>query len=834
MSDSHTYGYPGPIPVPPGWQIDLASDSASDTDRGRKRKVLRKTARRDHSSPLVTRFKNTLADKGFGPTWKLPTRSRDSSAGPQDGNKIHMGIVSPDTEERTRPHIIIPDTQGLEEVALSRGLTGRTLVNWEDSVIEDDFGPYMNISNPGQNLTIMDDKFHNEARLRGYFSDSHSRLQISSKIRQLVVSLNPALRSANHYLADRIAYHYAGRVHALDQWQHPLLGIQGLHESKLFEPFVCTWESCGPKSFGSVEEWRKHIQAHRYDWSAKKIVDMSNSLTCKFCGTMITLTPMDDHVAKHLVTIGQAFLDGSWRSIEADPGASLGQWQRKPVELQAIEIKSVAPQSHKTSYYGKSISPLRAQAEEIQAMLAPSISDTSAAMAQSAQRPKFKQIGIAQVQVKMVISPHLMLPTSTDDRDDDSGDDSWDESDLQDADYVGGSNTTGGGGWSTNLPGSSSMGLGAGTPSFGGGSGPGGEDQGDDGRRRKRRRGQKELNTLAHRLRFACPYQAFEPETLDCFKRGPHNRQGGCENLYRLRQHLARRHMRSYRCGSCWRSFDNSSQRDQHVNAYTCEPRLLPEFERLMSPHNEFLVNQPRPGMSDVDAWWAIFKLLIPDMGGRDVDSLKLQYSPHYVHRDTSIMIPAINIPDSIFEEISSQPIGSPSGILNSVNMDFATDPNAAQSNPTAFVSQDFSVPVFQLSDPPGLGNMPEITVSASGSPSVSSMAASSDQSSHWAQHGRSTPATSAASLRSVPTSVTGGASQTQLERHLVRLKAQYKHVETENKQLRDDKSANRQDLEGAEELLESVLRSAELSQEAFEKLGQASDILLGMKRRLV
>lgn len=66
-----------------------------------------------------------------------------------------------------------------------------------------------------------------------------------------------------------------------------------------------------------------------------------------------------------------------------------------------------------------------------------------------------------------------------------------------------------------------------------------------------------------------------------------------------------------------------------------------------------------------------------------------------------------------------------------------------------------------------------------------------------------------------------------------MRLKSQYKQVEKENAKLREDKYANRGDLERAEAVLEEVLGSVDLSQDAFDNLSQVSEILMEMKRRL-
>ncbi|KAJ4328083.1 hypothetical protein N0V84_001451 [Fusarium piperis] len=173
---------------------------------------------------------------------------------------------------------------------------------------------------------------------RAYFSDAHSVLQTTSQIRQLIVSLNPHLRDSNAYLTDRIAYHYATQVYKLE-WQRPFLGISGSLESSFFHPFVCTWESCrGIKAFGSLDDLIVHMDAvhKRREITRSRLLRPPEHqlLICQFCDLRYAdFNFLDKHVATHMIQIGQAFLDGTWREIEADPGASLGIWQKKPVEL---------------------------------------------------------------------------------------------------------------------------------------------------------------------------------------------------------------------------------------------------------------------------------------------------------------------------------------------------------------------------------------------------------------------------------------------------------------------------------------------------------------------
>lgn len=48
-----------------------------------------------------------------------------------------------------------------------------------------------------------------------------------------------------------------------------------------------------------------------------------------------------------------------------------------------------------------------------------------------------------------------------------------------------------------------------------------------------------------------------------------------------------------------------------------------------MDPSHEGVMERSCPSSaSEEDAWWWLFKLLVPSMQGRDVDVLKMEYSP--------------------------------------------------------------------------------------------------------------------------------------------------------------------------------------------------------------
>lgn len=456
---------------------------------------------------------------------------------------------------------------------------------------------------------------------RAYFSDAHSVLQTTSQIRQLIVSLNPHLRGSHAYLTDRIAYHYATQVYKLE-WQRPFLGINAYLESNLFHPFVCTWKSCsGIKAFGSLKELTAHMDAvhKRQEITNSRLLRPPDNqlLVCQFCDLRYAdFDFLDAHVATHMAQIGQAFLESTWRDIEADPGASLGIWQTKPAELDSspeapmtksnpppkerfpygglfpwvgIEgsVRKPHPQGIKTPHQGLSSlktpppvaegsrvvdlpraktvhrnlispatpkepvsaspklgSPKKEKLPELGLSLRQSPSDTipAAPAPVSSKRPErqpppkplFKQIGMATVEVKVVLSKSAtrVATAGGDESDSDESDTSSKGSEARDAENGSGGGSGMGQGW-MGAPTSGQQ-----TP-WAGPSVPGGQavGEGGDGERRgrKRRKGGDPAFVMGSRPRFACPYQVFEPNALNCLERGPKNPLGGCEDISRLK-----------------------------------------------------------------------------------------------------------------------------------------------------------------------------------------------------------------------------------------------------------------------------------------------------------
>lgn len=174
-----------------------------------------------------------------------------------------------------------------------------------------------------------------------------------------------------------------------------------------------------------------------------------------------------------------------------------------------------------------------------------------------------------------------------------------------------------------------------------------GEDDRDDNKRTCRRPPESQGNASLRRL--ACPYQAYDRYQV-CLRPGRSNTEGGCNGIGRLksvsfviriealgtyneltlsRQHLRRRHVLSFRCQRCWKSFDTRNSVSEHqTHQPLCDPRQKPWDEQFMTPEQEVEFEQTSRHKTEEEAWWSLFRLLIPGMQSRDTMSLATNYSP--------------------------------------------------------------------------------------------------------------------------------------------------------------------------------------------------------------
>ncbi|KAI6342568.1 hypothetical protein MCOR31_003613 [Pyricularia oryzae] len=147
------------------------------------------------------------------------------------------------------------------------------------------------------------------------------------------------------------------------------------------------------------------------------------------------------------------------------------------------------------------------------------------------------------------------------------------------------------------------------------------------------------------RRRFACPYKVYEPH-LSCFLEGRRNQSGGCESIYRLKQHFKRVHKRTFRCERCWKHEETLRGLDEHRAANACQPKDLAATERFMDEEHEALVDAPLGNRSEEEYWWDMFTMLIPGMAEADPGWMRVRYSPYHQDARTTQNITAQLLPN--------------------------------------------------------------------------------------------------------------------------------------------------------------------------------------------
>ncbi|KAK7425558.1 hypothetical protein QQZ08_007999 [Neonectria magnoliae] len=304
----------------------------------------------------------------------------------------------------------------------------------------------------------------------------------------------------------------------------------------------------------------------------------------------------------------------------------------------------------------------------------------------------------------------------------------------------------------------------------------------------------------AIRSRLACPYQAFETSQV-CFTPCGRNPTGGCISIAGLKQHLKRKHMRSFRCSRCWRSLEDKRSVGVQSKHDTCEASQMPDSDRFMLPEHEMTV-QTLVGRPAEEIWWKLFELLIvPDIQNWTYESLRSQYTPYYTYRRSEPM---------------AQNTQSPS-----VTLDFGSFSNTPVSHPVH----------MPLLEPP-----------------TSSFSQLDPQISQHSPSGNSTPTPtgldsdrqiSTLETSSVPSSETStqaardASDQTQMRRNYDRLRARHSRLEEEVMEFQETARNARSDLNRVDAVIDDLLALDNLPRHIEDKLSEVSQVLEGVRKSL-
>ncbi|RYP74918.1 hypothetical protein DL771_002702 [Monosporascus sp. 5C6A] len=216
------------------------------------------------------------------------------------------------------------------------------------------------------------------------------------------------------------------------------------------------------------------------------------------------------------------------------------------------------------------------------------------------------------------------------------------------------------------------------------------EEEGDDNDSRKRKR-QKASGSeeMAETARLACPYQAYE-KFRPCFKRSGSNPRGGCADLKRLN----RNHMPSHRCQNCWAYLNTKDKAADHENQTSCSKKPRPQEEIFMTEAQENAIKGVCQSQTDEDAWWRLFRLLIPGMRDLDMAILTANYTPYYhevgIHVDFSMLSyhqtqsiqPTANTPVANEAELQTQNVLNPHQITRQETFAFPRPMSTLQDAP--------------------------------------------------------------------------------------------------------------------------------------------------------
>ncbi|ETS75646.1 hypothetical protein PFICI_12590 [Pestalotiopsis fici W106-1] len=348
----------------------------------------------------------------------------------------------------------------------------------------------------------------------------------------------------------------------------------------------------------------------------------------------------------------------------------------------------------------------------------------------------------------------------------------------------------------------------------------------------------RKTNCQEQLMRFACPYQTFDA-FQDCLKPGPRNPRGGCTGINRLKQHLTRRHMKSYRCQRCWGSFDSRRKVQEHeAQLMQCSSREVPQNERFMSLEQEGAVDAACRSASDDEAWWNLFRLLIPGMQGQDIKSLSPPYQPYYIHRQSSFVIPSVTLSNISFEPVLQAASNGEDAILNtstipdvftqgSFNFDIPSTPFAIQP----MSSQTISMPLLEVLDRDASDNDYSAFLSNTGTSSSIQCNSNLDSSSSSNNFPPSlTPAPESEASGLMESSMN---NPVHLRRNHERLRERNRQSEANNAELRRTIHETLEELNHADTLVEDLLSSEDISHFLYDKLDSLSSILRSAKEKL-
>jgi len=115
-------------------------------------------------------------------------------------------------------------------------------------------------------------------------------------------------------------------------------------------------------------------------------------------------------------------------------------------------------------------------------------------------------------------------------------------------------------------------------------------------------------------LRFACPYQKFDPlgSPLCCMPSNSNRLRGGYDTFSQIKSHIFRNHDPFTRCPSCWKACRTVREAEGHKDAFKCIKRASPGKYWITQEQRRQVRGQQFRATSE-ENWYCLFSLLLPD-----------------------------------------------------------------------------------------------------------------------------------------------------------------------------------------------------------------------------
>ncbi|KAH7163413.1 hypothetical protein B0J13DRAFT_616007 [Dactylonectria estremocensis] len=188
-------------------------------------------------------------------------------------------------------------------------------------------------------------------------------------------------------------------------------------------------------------------------------------------------------------------------------------------------------------------------------------------------------------------------------------------------------------------------------------------------------------------LRFACPFQKYDPQaSRHCSQPSRRNAWGGFEDVHRVKQHVLNVHDKALFCHRCCRRWETPQHAREHEETANCEA-IPTDRTDWMKPGQEKDVRKRIASKDPEDRWYTLFQRLFPHLPSEGPDSAREKYTPYYYAGAGS----SVNCNMSSDESILSSSVGlfldEPFAIYNTPPPQSMVSEHVATQEPSSLIN---------------------------------------------------------------------------------------------------------------------------------------------------